>query len=189
MAFTSISTIYASLALPGAVMISTWFPAKVAMEISAPSEDAGWTLPPPTGDRLSFDLPFYFRTQGRIAVISFLYRYLLAHGEGGTGHFSVGEPSVHISSEDNPADSTRTEEGQARSGKTGIVPAGERKGRGIQPVRTAASAATMASSPWPQLTFKVSNTQMSAPSIRSAADFAACVAPLRTPDRPTDMTW
>jgi hypothetical protein len=100
MAFSSISTIYASLALSGAVIVSTWIPARTAMEISAPAEEAGWELPEPDGDRLIFDLPFNFRPQGRVAVLAFLHRYLLDHGEGSSGKFYAGGPIVAASLEE-----------------------------------------------------------------------------------------
>ena len=98
MTFTSLSTIYASLALSAAVIVSTWFPARTAMAIAAPSEDAGWTLPEPVDHRLLLDLPFNFRPRGRIAVISFFYRYLLDHGEGSSGRFFAGRPRITLSS-------------------------------------------------------------------------------------------
>ena len=45
MTFTSLSTIYASLAIFAATLLSTFFPARDAMRISAPAEESGWTLP------------------------------------------------------------------------------------------------------------------------------------------------
>lgn len=77
-----------------AVFISTWYPAKSAMEIAAPAEEAGWELPEPEGDELSFDLPFNFRSRGRLAVLVFFERYLLDHGEGGAGRFFAGPPRI-----------------------------------------------------------------------------------------------
>ena len=51
MTFTSITTIYASLAVAAAVFISTYFPARSAMTIAKPTDDAGWRLPEPEGQR------------------------------------------------------------------------------------------------------------------------------------------
>ena len=92
MTYTSIATIYASWTLMGAVFISTFFPARQAMKIAAPSDESGWSLPEPKGDRLAFDLPFNFLHRDRFAIIAFFSRYLREHGEGGTGRFFSGEP-------------------------------------------------------------------------------------------------
>ncbi len=100
MTFTSLSTIYASLAVSGAVIISTWFPARTAMDIAAPAETSGWTLPEPEGDQLSFDLPFNFRSRERLAVLNFVNRYLLDHGEGSSGRFFAGVPEMDIDREE-----------------------------------------------------------------------------------------
>ena len=92
MTFASLSTIYASLLIAVATLGSTWFPARSAMQMAAPADDAGWTLPEPDGDRLSFDLPFTFRPQGRLAVLEFIDRYLREHGEGSAGKFFTRAP-------------------------------------------------------------------------------------------------
>jgi len=92
MNFTSISTIYVSLAVIAAVLVSTYFPAKSAMEISAPADDAGWELPDPVDDQLCIDLPFTFRVTGRLAILVFFERWLRDHGEGGAGRFFAGDP-------------------------------------------------------------------------------------------------
>jgi hypothetical protein len=99
MTFTSLSTIYASLAIAGAVLISTWFPARSAMEIAAPAAESGWKLPEPEGDTLSFDLPFNFRARGRIAVLAFFDRWLKEHGEGSAGAFFASEPAMRVAEE------------------------------------------------------------------------------------------
>ena len=110
MTFTSLSTIYASLALSAAVIVSTWFPARTAMAIAAPSEEAGWTLPEPVDHQLRLDLPFNFRPRGRIAILSFFHRYLLDHGEGSSGRFFAAPPSVALS------------RGQGAAGQSELLP-------------------------------------------------------------------
>ncbi len=92
MTFTSITTIYASLAITAAVFLSTLFPARSAMEIAAPAEESGWNLPEPEGDVMKFTLPFTFDYDGRIAVLAFFARYFEDHGEGGAGKFFAGHP-------------------------------------------------------------------------------------------------
>jgi ABC-type lipoprotein release transport system permease subunit len=96
MTFTSISTIYASLTIAAAVFVSTYFPARSAMEIATPAEDAGWALPEPISDELRFDLPFNFDSRDRIAVLEFFNRFLLDNGEGGAGRFFAGRPVMNI---------------------------------------------------------------------------------------------
>ncbi len=102
MTFTSLTTVYASLVLFGAVLISTYFPARSAMEIAAPAEDAGWSLPDPEGDFLRFHLPFTFNFQGRIGILAFFDRKLLDHGEGGAGRFFSDEPKLSVHHEPHP---------------------------------------------------------------------------------------
>jgi hypothetical protein len=98
MTYASITTIYASLSIAAAVFISTYFPAKSAMEIATPAEDAGWGLPEPDGDDLNFDLPFSCDKHDRVAIMSFFDRYLRDHGEGSAGRFFAGLPSAGVSS-------------------------------------------------------------------------------------------
>ncbi len=99
MTFTSITTVYASIALGGVVILSSWFPARTAAEIATPSEDAGWSLPKPTGanaEILEFDLPFIFSQRERFAVLAFFDRYLRNQGEGSSGRFFSGIPKISL---------------------------------------------------------------------------------------------
>lgn len=102
MTFTSLNTIYASLAIMAAVFISTFFPARQAMRIAMPAEDIGWKLPEPDGDSLSLSLPFTFDSRGRIAVLAFFARYFGDHGEGSSGRFFAAPPLVRLSSDTDP---------------------------------------------------------------------------------------
>ena len=92
MTFASLNSVYASLAVMGAVFISTWFPARTAVEIAATSDDSGWKLPEPEGDSLEFDLPFLFDARERLAVLSFFRHFLLNHTEGDGGIFQSSVP-------------------------------------------------------------------------------------------------
>lgn len=96
MTFTSIATIYASLAIAVAVFVSTWFPARSAMEIASPAEESGWKLPEPSGDLLAFDLPFNFDWRDRVAVLAFFERWLHEHGEGSAGRFFAEPPRMGV---------------------------------------------------------------------------------------------
>ena len=105
MNFTSISTVYASLAIGAATLASTYFPARSAMEIAKPADNAGWTLPPPDDDdELAFDLPFTFTHFDRIAVLGFFHQYFLNHGEGSAGPFFSADPILTISDRLDPLD-------------------------------------------------------------------------------------
>ncbi len=95
--FASRSTVYVSLAIIAATLFSTWFPARSALEIAAPAEDSGWTLPPPEGDTLSFTLPFTFNHHDRIAILAFFNRYFHDMGEGSAGRFFAGPPRLGVS--------------------------------------------------------------------------------------------
>lgn len=96
MTFTSLSTVYASLALFATVLASTWFPARSAMEIAAPAEESGWEIPEAQEGQLRFDLPFSFRSLERLGALAFIDRWLRNHGEGGGGIFFAVEPEVAV---------------------------------------------------------------------------------------------
>lgn len=104
MTFTSLGTIYASWAIAAAVFVSTWFPARTAMKIAAPSDDPGWRLPEADGDRLAFRLPFTFDWHDRIAVLAFFQRYLVDNGEGSAGPFYAGPPVLGVAAMTDPLD-------------------------------------------------------------------------------------
>ena len=102
MSFTSYTTVLASIAIGFAVFCSTYFPAKSAMEIAAPAEESGWTLPEPQGDELRFRLPFTFGKRDRVAILAFFDRFLRDHGEGSAGRFYANEPAVGVSAQLDP---------------------------------------------------------------------------------------
>ncbi len=104
MNFTSISTIYASLAIAAATLASTYFPARSAMQIAKPADNAGWKLPATENDELAFDLPFTFTHFDRIAVLGFFHAYFVNHGEGSAGPFFAAEPRLVIARGDELAD-------------------------------------------------------------------------------------
>lgn len=97
MSFTSYTTVLASIAIGFAVFCSTYFPAKSAMEIAAPAEESGWSLPEPVGDELRFRLPFTFGKRDRVAILAFFDRFLRDHGEGSAGRFFASVPEMGVS--------------------------------------------------------------------------------------------
>lgn len=91
MTFASLNSIYASLAVVVAVFISTYFPAKTAVQIAAPAEESGWKIPEPKDDVLEFALPFVFDARERLAVLAFFRRYFANFTEGEGGLFQTSE--------------------------------------------------------------------------------------------------
>ncbi len=114
MTFTTLNTIYASLAIMAAVFLSTLFPALSAMDIAAPAEESGWKMPEPEGDRLRMVLPFTFDKRDRVAVIEFFFRYFSDHGEGSSGPFFAGAPAIDVISAV-PRAPTRAENAEKKS--------------------------------------------------------------------------
>ena len=103
MNFTSVTTIYASLAIAVATLASTYFPARSAIEIAKPTDDAGWSLPEPADDdSITFTLPFTFTHYDRVAVLSFFYNYFENLGEGSSGAFFSGPPKLTLADETDP---------------------------------------------------------------------------------------
>ena len=96
MNYSSIETIYASLAIVLAVMLSTIIPARSAARLASPSETKGWTVPEPVNDQMTFNLPFTFTPHDRVAVISYFRRWLDANGEGSSGPFFCSPPEVRV---------------------------------------------------------------------------------------------
>ena len=109
MTFTSMATIYVSMAIAACVFLSSLQPALTARKIATTAEEQGWRLPEPEelrteeqgtqkyADRLSFQLPFTLNHHDRVAVLSFLERFFIDHGAGGGGPFFAGVPELAVS--------------------------------------------------------------------------------------------
>jgi len=96
MDYSSIETIYASLAIVTAVLVSTIIPARTASRMALPSDEMSWSMPRADGDMMRFNLPFTFSPHDRIAVISYFYRWLDANGEGSSGSFYCAPPQLRL---------------------------------------------------------------------------------------------
>jgi hypothetical protein len=96
MDYSSIETIYASLAIMVATLCSTILPARDAARMASPADTSSWTMPTAQGDVMQFNLPFTFTAHDRIAVVSYFHRWLDSNGEGSSGPFycSMPEPAV-----------------------------------------------------------------------------------------------
>jgi hypothetical protein len=97
MDYSSIETIYASLAIMGSVLLSTIVPARDAAKLAAPSDTNSWTVPKADGDSMIFNLPFTFTAHDRVAVISYFNRWLDANGAGSSGPFFCSPPEAILS--------------------------------------------------------------------------------------------
>ncbi len=97
MDYSSIETIYASLAIMGSVLLSTIVPARDAAKLAAPSDTNSWTVPKAEGDSMIFNLPFTFTAHDRVAVISYFNRWLDANGAGSSGPFFCSPPEALLS--------------------------------------------------------------------------------------------
>jgi len=96
MNYSSIETIYASLTIMGAVMISTLIPARDAARLASPADQRKWSIPAAQGDVMSFNLPFTFTQHDRIAVVSYFHRWLDSNGEGSSGPYFCAPPDPMV---------------------------------------------------------------------------------------------
>jgi len=96
MDYSSIETIYASLAIVAAVLISTIIPARAAAQLASPSDETSWSIPVAEGDTMSFHLPFTFTPVDRVAILSYFHRWLIANSEGSSGPFYSSAPVLDV---------------------------------------------------------------------------------------------
>jgi len=99
MDYSSIETIYASLAIMMATLLSTVLPARDAARMASPANTVSWTLPEAQGDVMQFNLPFTFIAHDRVAVVSYFHRWLDANGAGSSGPFYCSTPEGFIRDE------------------------------------------------------------------------------------------
>jgi hypothetical protein len=103
MDYSSIETIYASLAIVASVLLSTVLPARDAARLASPAETRRWDIPTAETDTMEFDLPFTFTRHDRVAVIGYFWRWLDAHGAGSSGPFFCAPPRAILEREPGPA--------------------------------------------------------------------------------------
>ncbi len=99
MDYSSIETIYASLAIMVATLLSTILPARDAARMASPADTVHWTLPVAQGDEMKFNLPFTFTAHDRIAVVSYFHQWLDANGAGSSGSFYCSAPEAGLRAE------------------------------------------------------------------------------------------
>jgi len=100
MDYSSIETIYVSLAIVASVLLSTLIPARTAARLALPSDERSWTIPKAEDGIMTFPLPFTFGNYDRMAVISYFHRWLDSNGEGSSGHFFCSPPQVVLNKSD-----------------------------------------------------------------------------------------
>jgi len=96
MDYSSIETIYVSLAIVVSVFLSTVIPARIAARLALPADEMSWTVPKAQGDCMDFNLPFTFTAHDRMAVMAYFHRWLDANGEGSAGSFFCSMPEVRV---------------------------------------------------------------------------------------------
>ncbi len=104
MDYSSIETIYASLGIVAAVLLSTIIPARDAMRLASPSGVASWTTPVAQGDIMEFNLPFTFTPHDRVAVVAYFNRWLDSNGEGSSGPFFCSPPEMGLMEKEHKRD-------------------------------------------------------------------------------------
>jgi len=89
--YSSIYAVMYSMVIMGAVLLSTWFPARAAARLAAPAEEMKWTVPDPEGDIIAFQLPFTFGSRDRVAIIAYFAGWFDEFGEGSSGKFFASD--------------------------------------------------------------------------------------------------
>ncbi|HEV2292736.1 MAG TPA: ABC transporter permease [Tepidisphaeraceae bacterium] len=85
------------------VLLSALVPARVASKIAAPSIDRSWSVPAPTGDVITAQLPFTINRTAADGALAYLADFFEAHREGSIGKFSSGEVQVLPPTDQDPS--------------------------------------------------------------------------------------
>jgi hypothetical protein len=92
--YSTLSTVYATMAMITAVLLSTLYPARKAARLAMPSDKSAVEIPQPSGDLMDIDLPFTYVALDAVSVIPFLYDVLEDHGEGSSAEFFCQAPKL-----------------------------------------------------------------------------------------------
>ncbi|GIV03016.1 MAG: hypothetical protein KatS3mg015_1846 [Fimbriimonadales bacterium] len=87
--YSSLSALVATLIVAGVVLVSAWYPSRVAARIASPGEGEHWKLAVPEGDRIENRLPFTVTRQQASSLSEHLHAWFLAHQEYGIGTLST----------------------------------------------------------------------------------------------------
>jgi hypothetical protein len=78
------------------VLVSVFYPSRVAAAIAIPDVNRAWTLPAPRGNELLLTLPFLMKYREQRGIGAFLRDYYLAHQDVSHGLFSTDDLSVSL---------------------------------------------------------------------------------------------
>ena len=92
--YSTMSTVYATVALIVAVLLSTWYPARKAARLASPAGRAAIDVPSADGHVMNLDLPFTYVELDAISVIPYLHDVLEDHGEGSSAEFHCDSPQL-----------------------------------------------------------------------------------------------
>ena len=94
--YSSIYAVMYSMVIMGAVLLSTWFPARAAARLAAPAEEMKWRVPEPQDGEIRFTLPFTFSVRDRVAIIAYFMGWFDEFGEGSSGKFFCLPPRCDL---------------------------------------------------------------------------------------------
>lgn len=85
--YSSLGALIATGLVAGVVMLSTIYPARMAVRVATPSGQLNWDAAPPTGDDLVIRLPFTVSKNHAEQLAHFYNRWLQGHSEYAVGEF------------------------------------------------------------------------------------------------------
>ena len=94
--YSTATTVYATLAMMGAVLLSTWYPARKAAKLAMASQQRAVRLPVPRGDVMPITLPFTYVELDAIALAPYLSDLFEDHGEGSSADFFCDPPQLLV---------------------------------------------------------------------------------------------
>ena len=85
--YSSLAAVASALMVMAVVLLSTFYPARIAAQAAAPDVIRRWHPPPPEGDRWNFQFPFTVSRAEVVGLCGFLYSYFKAYSEESLGTF------------------------------------------------------------------------------------------------------
>ena len=92
--YSSLSAVGSTMIVMIVVLLSTYYPAKKASQMSVPGVARKWSVPEPVGDLLSVELPFTLRAGDAKPMSAFLAEFFDAHVDYAGGDFTSTEPEL-----------------------------------------------------------------------------------------------
>ena len=85
--YSSLSAVLSTLIVMAVVMLSTWWPARIASARAVPDVSRKWRVPPPDGDTWTFEFPFTVGGRDILGLYQFLVNFFNAHADSSIGGF------------------------------------------------------------------------------------------------------